>query len=48
MDLSAIIILAALVSILANLLKVWEFGNSRLLAAVTPPTIHTEWVYIRR
>jgi len=30
MDLSAIIILAALVSILANLLKVWEFGNSRL------------------
>lgn len=26
----SIIILAALVSILANFLKVWEFGNSRL------------------
>jgi hypothetical protein len=30
MDLSAIIILAALVSILANLLKVWEFASPRL------------------
>ena len=28
-DLSAIIILAAVVSILANFLKVWEFGSSR-------------------
>lgn len=30
MDLSAIIITAAVVSILANALKVWEFGSSRL------------------
>jgi hypothetical protein len=29
MDISAIIITAAVVSILANLFKVWEFGSSR-------------------
>jgi FlaG/FlaF family flagellin (archaellin) len=34
MDLSAIIILAAIVSILANALKVWEFGSSRLFSKV--------------
>ena len=34
MDLSAIILTAALVSILANFLKVWEFGSSRLSAYI--------------
>ena len=30
MDLSAIIVTAAVVSILANALKVWEFGSSHI------------------
>jgi len=30
MDLSVIIITASVVSILANALKVWQFGSSRL------------------
>ena len=38
MDLSVIIILAALVSILANLLKVLEFGSSRLGSYIKKPT----------
>ena len=34
MDISPFIFVAALVSILANLLKVWEFGSSRLAAYI--------------
>jgi hypothetical protein len=34
MDLSGIIITAAVVSILANLLKVWEFNSSHLVSYI--------------
>jgi hypothetical protein len=37
MDLSAILITAAVVSIIANFLKVWQFGSSCVVAYIKNP-----------